>query len=605
MNIKDLIEKGYFPKELPPSFNTKLLADDITDILADWNKTFVENTDISLITFPLAKKASESNAAYKARKKELANEFISKYTSSKCITYSISKGKFSRRFLQIPNPKHFSILSEKIVASWTDINDVYSLSKYSKSRPVLNSSATGRSILTWSKSLSDFRSDLLKASLGKLVEVRVDISKFYPTIYTHAISWGLLGKEKAKKYFQQKSKLEVLIAAGDTDAKLYKTSEQIDMAVRNCQERQSVGVPIGPDTSHILSELIGSRIDSMLFDKFPSFKLKACRYYDDYYLYVSTKDEADKILKGLQVILSDFQLEINEGKIEINEFPFSFEDEFTLSLFLFKFKETNFNNSLKHYFSLIWGFAKESPKKADWIFKYALRIFEFRNKEIPKTSWKLFEDLLFKTFLIEPSILDIVTRILLTYKSYLDAETNSKLKELVTFIINEHSLINHNFELSWALWLAKTFGILIEEATANRVIDSKDNISILILLDMINNTTLVTGSPNISSIETELKDDILFSENWLLAYEGVKKGWLTPSNPTLLDDNMFFKILKDRNVEFYDLSKQLIPYQIKEKKEIVELPVDVYNSNVLENETEELLENTLFLLDDTSNFDFY
>ncbi len=27
--------------------------------------------------------------------------------------------------------------------------------------------------------------------------------------------------------------------------------------------------------------------------------MKACRFYDDYYIYVSSKDEADKVLKGL------------------------------------------------------------------------------------------------------------------------------------------------------------------------------------------------------------------------------------------------------------------------------------------------------------------
>lgn len=36
------------------------------------------------------------------------------------------------------------------------------------------------------------------------------------------------------------------------------------------------------------------------------------------------------------------------------------------------------------------------------------------------------------------------------------------------------------------------------------------------------------------------------SENWLLAYESVKKGWLIPSEANLLDNNLFFKILKDK-----------------------------------------------------------
>lgn len=299
--------------------------------------------------------------------------------------------------------------------------------------------------------------------------------------------------------------------------------------------------------------------------KFADIGLKACRYYDDYYLYVSTKDEADRVLKGLQLILTDFQLEINESKVRIKEFPFSFEDEFTTTLFLFDFKKTNLNNSLKHYFSLIWGFAEKNPKKADWIFKYSLRIFEFRTIEIPKSSWKLFENMLFKTALVEPSILDIVTRILLTYNSFLDIDSNTKLKNLITIIINDHSPINHNFEISWALWIAKTFNIEIEESTANKIIETKDSIANLILLDLLKNTTLIQGHPQINKLEVELKDDVLFSENWLLAYEGVKKGWLVPASASLLDDNLFFKLLKDLDVEFYNTTNQLIPYEVKKQ----------------------------------------
>jgi len=309
-----------------------------------------------------------------------------------------------------------------------------------------------------------------------------------------------------------------------------------------------------------------SRIDSIAKDRFLSIGLKACRYYDDYYLYVSSKDEADIALKGLQLILTDFNLEINESKIKIREFPFAFEDEFTSLLFLFDFKSTNLTNSIKHYFSIIWGFAEKNPKKADWIFKYSLRIFEFGTVIITKNSWKIFENLLFKTAIIEPSILDIVTRLLLSYKVFLDADSIEKLSLIVNGIIKEHCAVNHNFEVSWSLWIAKTFNIEISEVCANKIIDTRDSISNLILLDLINNTRLVQGSPYIDKLEAELKDDILFSENWLLAYEGVKKGWLAPSNPTLIEDNLFFMLLKDHDVEFYDLDRQLVPYLLIEDK---------------------------------------
>jgi hypothetical protein len=583
MTLKDLIERGYFPKELPPPFDTSDLAADIANTLATWTTGFENNTQINSPSFVLTKTATESDQDFKNRKKAHRGQFISKYNASKATVYSISKGKLSRRFLQIPNPKHFSILSDKIVSRWADYEAIFNLSEYSQSYPMPETASDKRSVSTFSKSVAEFRNSLLKTSIDKLIEVKVDISKFYPTIYTHSVAWALLGKDKAKQYFKQKDNLDALIASGDTDAELYKYAESVDMAIRACQERQSIGIPIGPDTSHIIAEIVACRIDDILKTRFAFIGLKACRYYDDYYLYVSSKDEADKVLKGLQLILSEFQLEINEAKVKIREFPFAFEDEFTTSLHSFDFKKTNQTNSIKHYFSMLWAFAERNPKKTDWIFKYALRIFEFSTIVIQKNSWKVFEDLLIKTALVEPAILDILTRIFITYNSYLDTDSKEKLKRLVNVAIKEHCAVRHNFEMAWALWIAKTFEIEIEEQAANDIIATRDSISNLILLDLINNTTLVKGSPKVADIEAELKDDILMSENWLLAYESVKKGWLIPSEANLLDNNLFFKILKDKNVEFYKQTKQLKTYKPKDEK-----PVETYSSGQATQQAEQI-----------------
>lgn len=560
MILEDLIGRGYFPKELPPPFNTLKLANNVTSILSSWNTVFNDNTVLSSATFVLTKLAGESSNVFKKRKKDHKDNFIAKYNTSRACIYSISKGKYSRRFLQMPNPKHFSLLSEKINSRWSDYESIYNLSDYSQSYPVPESSTDKRSVSTFSKNVSEFRNSLLRTSIDKMIEIKIDISKFYPTIYTHSVTWAFLGKDKAKHYFNQKDNLDALISGGDIDAALYKYADSVDIAIRACQERQSIGIPIGPDTSHIIAELIACRIDKILKDTLSSIDLRACRYFDDYYIYVSSKDEADKVLKRLQIILSEFQLEINESKIKIREFPFPYEDVFTASLHTFDFKKTNQSNSIKHYFSLIWDFAEKNKTKTDWLFKYTLSRFEYSSTIIEKKSWKLFEDLLIKTALIEPAILDKLTRIFLSYKGYIDADSKIKLKKLISAIIKDHCPVRHNFEISWSLWIAKTFDLEIEEQLANDIIKTRDNISILILLDMMNNSTLIQGSPNVAELEAELKDNILFTENWLWAYEGIKKGWLNPAEINLLENNLFFKLLKDHDVEFYDTAKQLNTY---------------------------------------------
>lgn len=586
LDLKNLVERGYFPKELPPPFNTSQLSQHIDSIILAWTSTFEQHGNDKSSTFILTQIEGESNTKYKARKKKYANDFKNKYGSSKAVDFSISKGKLSRRFLCIPNPTHFIDLSKKIVDNWQEFKNIFDLSEYSQSLPKPEIDPIKRSVSTLSKGVSDFRDHKISTSLSKLIEIRVDISKFYPTIYTHSITWAFLGKERAKFYYKQKNDLATLIAANDHDAILYKLADDIDTSVRNCQERQSIGIPTGPDTSHIISELIACRIDSILQKQFSDIKLKGCRYYDDYYLYVSTRDEADRVLKGLQRILNDFQLEINESKVRIKEFPFAFEDKFTLIFNQFHFKETSLSNSIKHYFSLVWGLIDENTQRPDWIFKYALKRFEYRTVTITKKSWKIFEDLLLKSALIEPAILDIVTRILLTYKSYLDTDSKRKLNELIELIIENHSSLRHNFEVAWALWLAKTFEIKIKKPLVDSVIQMKDSISLLILLDILKNTTLIDDYPTaFSDIATDITEDTFFSQLWLLAYEGLKKGWISSSTPNLIDDNHFFKILKDLDIEFYDSTKQLEIYPSKDKNE---LEVDVSpdytaSSNSVEN----------------------
>ena len=568
LELKNLIERGYFPQELPPPFNTSKLAEKINEVISYWDQIYLDNTKVNSPDFILTRNDGESKTQFKNRGKGHGNNFISQYNSSKNACFSISKGNLSRRFLGIPNPKHFIALSEKIVNNWELIQEIFNKSEYSISFPVVETSTNKRSVSIYSKKFNDSKNTLLERSFSKLIEVRADISKFYPTIYTHSITWAFCGKAKAKHYFYHKSSLEQFISDGDKEASLYKIADEIDMCLQSCQDKQSVGIPIGPDTSHIIAEIIACRIDNLLHEKFPN--IKGCRYYDDYYLFVSTKDEADQALKGLQKILTDFQLEINESKVTIKEFPFSFEDDYAFILSQFNFNsesERRMEYDIRYYFSIIWELAEKSPSKSHTILKYALRKFEWKYIEVSQKNWKLFENLLLKTALIQPAILDVVTRIMLSYENYLDQDSKNKLQEIIEKTIINHSQMGHDFEVSWSLWLARTFLIKIKTNIICHVVEMKNSISLLILLDLAKNTQLLESQPDLSEIMQEVNSNIhpLFSEYWLFVYEAIKKEWLTFENNNLLEENQFFQILKNLNIEFYDTSKQLQVYSSKIK----------------------------------------
>ncbi len=62
--------------------------------------------------------------------------------------------------------------------------------------------------------------------------LRTDISRFYPSVYTHSIPWAIHGKEYSKQHRFDKN-----------------LGNQLDKLVQSCQYGQTNGIPIGPDTT--------------------------------------------------------------------------------------------------------------------------------------------------------------------------------------------------------------------------------------------------------------------------------------------------------------------------------------------------------------------
>lgn len=71
-----------------------------------------------------------------------------------------------------------------------------------------------------------------------------------------------------------------------------------------------MGLPIGPDTSHIIAEAIATSVDLELKKRLKSWPA-GFRYVDDYFLFFGSSVEADAALAALSRALEDFELQIN------------------------------------------------------------------------------------------------------------------------------------------------------------------------------------------------------------------------------------------------------------------------------------------------------
>lgn len=250
MNLLDLLSRGHIPRELPPAFSSEKFAE------------FYVNSKIKPATI--------------------------NSKNSRGTKFSYPKVGLIRKIITLTNPHNQTPLFECINVNWTEIQSHYSQSKISANQPTSTTkiSTNGRAIY-WS-SFKEFRRQCFTESYFHKYELKTDISKYYPSIYTHSIAWTIHGKVKAKKQRRDKNLL----------------GNKLDYLVQQTQDGQTSGLPIGPDSSVIIAEIIGTEIDKHIQSVFP--EITGYRYVDDMYLYFDSQANAELCLKEIEHVFRDF-----------------------------------------------------------------------------------------------------------------------------------------------------------------------------------------------------------------------------------------------------------------------------------------------------------
>lgn len=546
MNKLKLIEKGYFAKELPPCFNTKLFADNFDFVMheCETKKSGVLGLIISQI-----ESRTDINDNEKAIEKHIAKtKFNNELNYSACVKYNIPKIGISRKEIKIPNPLHQGKLVISICNNFSEIQNIYDNSVISVTKPVEETEDFQGRRAVRHDTFTQFKEKCILHSFDKQLQLKTDISKYYHSIYTHSIPWATIGKQAYKRNY----------ALSDKDPAKLKNlfGELLDECMMSCQSQQTKGIPIGPDTSLIIAEIIGCHIDNLLVKQLKKDKIEwsGYRFYDDFYLYFSKNIDAEIAVDRLQKILSDFELELNHEKTEIKDKPITIEEDWALRLksFFFRAYFDEQKEDIWNYFALMFNFAKDNPK--DSVLKFALNKFNFVRVE--KENFDLFEQLLLKVGLLETSTLQAISKILVSYKSLISKE---RIKKFCFVLIRQHFDKQHDYELTWALWLIKTFKISITKEIVELVILSNSITANIILLDLLQHKSFrLDLNPIIEKITTEN----LATVNWLLVYETVYNNWIPSLSKDIIKKSYFFKILYDKRINFYDKNAELEPIKV-------------------------------------------
>ncbi len=504
MKVRDLLERGYFPKELPNPFTTTTFASWIAD----------------------AAKAQKQPPGFLldlSKKKPKAR-------LTKTASYSHARGGLLRRRLSIPNPVSQFVIAVEIIKHWKDLQPAIGGTALSATAPVFAS--TGRAITSF-RPQSQRRALALRTRQNMRYVLKTDISRFYHSIYAHSIPWAIHTKPTAK--------------ANRSPSLL---GNRLDIAIRSGQDGQTVGIPIGPDTSLVVAEVLMQACDNALLHKLPA--LRGHRFIDDYELGFRTRNEAEDAYHLLEQVLSGLELALNPRKTEVVELPCPLDGTWSGDLGTFAFRTTDAGQAsdLYRYFSRAFELAQAHRDSA--VLQYA--IGRLRWLKVRPPNWELFQQLLLACAAPEPACLPFVLEAIISRVN--DGAMPSKLEvsDVLNSIIIDHAAVGHSSEVAWALWGALALEVDLDTATT-AVLGSTDDSVVAILSLHCQQAGRLAGALDTSLWQQYMTPEALTDENWLLAYEANVKGWLSPPDGVdYVAADPDFGPMKAAGVSFYDLS---------------------------------------------------
>ena len=445
------------------------------------------------------------------------------------------------RTLGIPNPVAYYPLAKALVDGWADVEAVIGASTYTMSAPISRTDEFRALVPGRRNEISDVRA--MHRASSRFV-VFADVSQWYPSVYSHAVVWALHGKAWAKK-----NRFSPILG------------NSLDKKLTALQDGQSVGIPIGPDFSLALGELVLSACDADLARALNGTSIKGFRYYDDYELYAGSRSDADRALVELQRVLATYELSLNTYKVDVKELPVPIEDDWVSAIKQINVRSapSSERSDLLLLFDEAFRQAKKHPGHP--VLKYALGRFvsggfEWRQR-VSAENWLLFQRLILQTALAEPGTLDRVASLLAWEKVKGRVLDEPTVSDALNLLIGERARSGDSSEVAWGVYAARKLGVKIQEAVARSVSQIGDDVVALTTLDARNRGIIGSGLDT-SLWQSWMTADDLYGEHWLTAYEAFEHGWLV-STPDYINIDPGFAHLRANKVRFYNEKRHLQP----------------------------------------------
>ncbi|MBR0663074.1 RNA-directed DNA polymerase [Roseomonas hellenica] len=494
--LRRLLSHGYFAPELPPCF--------VSHDLAKYRKFTLDRID----ALPSIK----------------GKPAFYRYVSEPSWFYFPRFGKDDRRH-GVPNPISYLLLSRAVADNYVKLRAASKQSRMSASPPIFDWSGP-RALVRPSIDLrDDFRVDL---SSRREEFVSADIRAFFHSIYTHAIPWAIHGKAFAKEHRGPEH-----------------FGNLIDLLSRNAQDGQTLGLPVGPDCSRLIAEVVASAIDAALREKVGVGPRDASRYIDDYTISSGDNLSGKNLIAALRQSVGHFELELNNEKSEILPTSVRHDTGWKQEVLSYVPREFGDDAAFQHFFYRVGRVCKLHPDAN--VEKYALQ--NARAAFVRANSWGKLQSHLIAAYRRNSSLVAFLVEITILREIERSDVDRGKLAEFLEHRLPVLARENRSGEIIWFLFLAARLRISLS-AKSLEPLSELENAMVALLIAQCVNFGIVDGLVNFTLWNRSLTDAGLRSGMWLYAYESVGLGINPGLSTTFIEKDAFFAPILAKNIRF-------------------------------------------------------
>lgn len=459
------LSRGFLPENLPPIYSSKSLADLF----------------------------SEKAGTYLVNSKSIGS----------LSTFNASKRTGQRRIFSLVHPVFVHDMGVFFEKNWSDISKIYQAAPGSFSAPEFHAVGPRYVRITPHSRLP---SEKLRTLARYKFCLIADVARFFPSIYTHSIPWAMHSKSASK--------------ADTNPASARIIGNKLDLILRQAQQRQTVGIPVGPDTSRIISEIVLSAVDKIFLEK-GKIKKGYTRHVDDYCVGGNSVQDCESHLRDLRAALNLFELDLNELKTKIiptsqvfaESWPLEIEDLINRS---FSDGYPGAGTSADRVSTLSSVIDRSLRAEDQGIVRYA--IHKLDQARAWDKHWDILQYFLAHCAIQFPHTFDYVARVISWRKRIGKSYDRALWTDVIRSSVIQNAELGRDSEVAWALWLMKEIGIRVTGRLSDAIVEHNGYLVQSLLVHM-HSKGLLTDKEVLSGLNDRVADDPVSGASWPLSLE--------------------------------------------------------------------------------------